>query len=1068
MSTQLIRFNGINRNVNQSDANIGDCEEMINVRSEGGILKIEKDKKQISLRNILYKRIITHQLSDTTNYIGFDDKGIVWFDPETGNIIKRLYDSEDNHDNIAINTINNMLIVSDSNIINNVVLLFKDNSYSIFIDKDGLKIPIYINHLIWSYDLTIGGNDYMNPFFYYQCTLDSSEDENRKSLQATINRFLKEHPDYIMGYYLVGMNFTLWDNTETEIQNLQAFYPLNAPQNKSFLLEKDLPLIETTANNYYLDMSDFLHIHWVNIGIPDDQRKTEYAEYIKSVNIYMSNPISSIRFEDNYISISSKKYNTLFIKDADLANELMYKVDSIDIKNILNDEGIRTVTLKPGNNEIVTNKTLDIASSNRTRAGKIKIYNNRAHFYNCITKLDLSQGYSVKSLDKAGDLAANTDYEANMYIYIRNNDAKEIVLQYPNIPLKSYNTSEPYASLLDYMIIIQDSRAYKIVFTHNNTYAEVELLPSLRYNYAYAYLAKLEFQEGNKYADIHPNDTYPEYNAINVTAQNNPIFFPVEHSYMFDGAVKDIAYATESITESQVGQYPFYIFTDRGIYSLEQGTGTVLYSNKILINTDRILKPSSTCITRNGVAYIANNSVYILSGRHNLNISLDLKGPIDTDIRQNQSYDLCCANIKLYDISQYLSGDTFDKYLDNAHLCYSSIADDLYVSNPDYPYSYVFSFIHKKWHKISESYTNINSTLIQRIVNITESTMIAATGSIDINSIIIKPEHTFNASYKFSITTDYKSGANERFALIINGDEVATTSSKYATELHMIIANLCKDIDYLDEYYDGLTHNIYSTGSVNFKVVNLYTNRTIIDTDIDTPCNSVTIPDKGVNSMIGLQSCNYNSDAVLCFEEFTRSITATDTTESIINILHDLILANKAYGFSASIENGTIQLTANNEGERGNKIVTSYNSNDYIDIHIEQLSGGKGDLPGQYGQILDMSKPIDCERDIHIQSRPISWPNAYTQINRFILNCRAKLSEKHNLSVYIYASNDLIEWKLVQACQKSNVNIDHIRLNRAAKAWKHYIVIIGGKVYSNTELSAISLDINTKYDNKLR
>ena len=57
MSTQLIRFNGINRNVNQSDANIGDCEEMINVRNEGGILKIEKDKKQISLSNIIYKKI---------------------------------------------------------------------------------------------------------------------------------------------------------------------------------------------------------------------------------------------------------------------------------------------------------------------------------------------------------------------------------------------------------------------------------------------------------------------------------------------------------------------------------------------------------------------------------------------------------------------------------------------------------------------------------------------------------------------------------------------------------------------------------------------------------------------------------------------------------------------------------------------------------------------------------------------------------------------------------------------------------------------------------------------------
>ena len=1088
MSTQSIRFNGINRNVNQSDANIGDCEEMINVRSEGGILKIEKDKKLISLRNILYKRIITHQLSDTTNYIGFDDKGVVWFDPETGNIIKRLYDSSNGLNNIYIATNNNMVVISDKNNITTNSYIFSNNKYKRFISTEDLNISFNVSHNSY-----IVPGEIIHPIKAIAVPLhrdDNDEidflaDEQYHLFQSAFNKFFEENKKYVCGYYLVGINITLWDGNETRLTNLQQFGPEDIFKQENTDNKYNLGLYEYTPSGSILELLSKGYVKWDIDKIANPHRiqiesidLTQYEEYIKSINIYISRPISPIIFDKNNMQLKpeiladSSTFTLLPIEKSGLEKQLLYKYKSFSIQDLK--KGVDEY-IEFGLDELTTNQTLDIDTGLISRAGNMGIYNNRFHFFNTRAKVDLADGVSfnikplkVNSLDELDDPEKYEKIYYDMYIYLRDTNKNDIIYKVGNL-FDYIKIGDPYIIHIEGMTIVQDSRAYQIVLAKDGGYAVIKLTSSPRYNYSYSYDAEWIFRDGDQYADVQPNDTYPEYNAINVTAQNNPIFFPVEHSYIFDGEIKDINYATDPISESQIGQYPLYVFTDRGIYSLEQGTGTVLYSNKLLINTDRILIPSSTCITRNGVAYIANNSVYILSGRHNLNISLDLKGPIDTDIRQNQSYDLCCANTKLYDISKYLSDETFEAYLEKAHLCYSSITDDLYVSNPDYPYSYVFSFIHKKWHKVSESYANINSTLIQRLVNITESTMIVATGSIEINSIIIKPEHTFNASYKFSITTDYKSGANERFALIIDGDEVATTNFKYETELHMIIANLCKDIDYLDEYYDGLTHNIYSTGSVNFKVVNLYTNRTIIDTDIDTPCNSVTIPDKGVNFMIGLQSCDYNTDNVMCFQEYTRAITAADTTDTIIGLLNDLISTyTKAYKFGGTLNNNQLLLTANSEGEQGNKIVTSYNSDDYIDIHIEQLSGGKGDLPGQYGQILDMSQPIDCERDIHIQSRPISWPNAYTQINRFILNCRAKLSEKHNLSVYIYASNDLIEWKLVQACQKSNVNIDHIRLNRAAKAYKHYIVIIGGKVYSDTELSAISLDINTKYNNKLR
>ena len=1063
MSTQSIRFNGINRNLNQSDANIGDCEEMINIRSEGGILKIEKDKKQISLRNIFYTRIITHEISGIINYIGFDNEGVIWFSPESGIVIQRLYSSTDNLDDINVAVNHNMLVISDKNKVSTCTYIF-NNQYEVFIDNNSLDIPLGITH-----DVSLVTTNYN----YSNCTdsfeVRSDNATNIKNLQGAVNKFFTENKKFVFGYYLIGVNFTLYDNSETKLTNLTPFFPEQMPKNES-TEQLEFPLDSTLDNGdyshyYRLDFTSKIKTHKYTISALNEEI-LKNNKVIKRINIYISNPISLFNYNDDKMNIPFSDFSTSIyfypvkLEDSNLDKQLLYKYKSYDLEELKTDI---TEQVEFGVDTLPTNKTLEVDAGLITRAGQIKVYNNRFHFYNSVASVNLDYGIHLENRP----VSTGVEFTAEVYAALRDN-GRDIFIKCPNVSLTSKTNLEPYVADLNYMTIVQDSRAYKLVLIHNNTYSEVSLISSSRYNYSYSYHAEAIFTEGDKYSNLQTNNKYGESNVINVTAQNNPIFFPVEHSYIFDGEIKDINYATDPISESQIGQYPLYVFTDRGIYSLEQGAGTVLYGNKLLINTDRVLRPNSTCITRNGVAYIANNSVYILSGRHNLNISLDLKGPIDTDIRQNQSYDLCCANIKLYDISQYLSEDTFDKYLDNAHLCYSPITDDLYVSNPDYPYSYVFSFIYKKWHKISESYTNINSTLIQRIVNITESTMIAATGVIDINSIIIKPEHTFNASYKTTIDLDYTSDPQQKFALIINNEQVATAEFKHATKLHTIIANLCRDIEYLDEYYDGFTHDVFSTTYLSFKVINIYTGKVIIDTNINTSCNSVTIPDKGVNSMIGLESCNYNSDAVLCFEEFTRSITATDTAESIINMLHDLILANRVYGFSASIENGTIQLTANSKGERGNKIVTSCNTDNYIDIHIDQLSGGKGEVPGQYGHILDMSQPIDCERDIHIQSRPISWPNAYTQINRLILNCRAKLGEKHNLSVYIYASNDLIEWNLVQATQKGNIKIDHIRLNRIAKAWKHFIIMIGGKISSNTEISTINLEINTKFNAKLR
>ena len=203
MSTQSIRFNGINRNLNQSDANIGDCEEMINVRSEGGILKIKKDKKQISLRNIFYTRIIAHETSGIINYIGFDNNGVVWFNPESGAIIKRLYDSSNDLNNIYIATNNNMVVISDKNNITTNSYIFSNNEYKRFISTEDLNIAFNVIH-----DSPIIPGEIIHPIKAIEVPLhrdDNDEidflaDEQYHLFQSAFNKFFEENKKYVCGY----------------------------------------------------------------------------------------------------------------------------------------------------------------------------------------------------------------------------------------------------------------------------------------------------------------------------------------------------------------------------------------------------------------------------------------------------------------------------------------------------------------------------------------------------------------------------------------------------------------------------------------------------------------------------------------------------------------------------------------------------------------------------------------------------------------------------------------------------------------------------------------------------
>lgn len=277
--------------------------------------------------------------------------------------------------------------------------------------------------------------------------------------------------------------------------------------------------------------------------------------------------------------------------------------------------------------------------------------------------------------------------------------------------------------VLQKFVSYPDSRAYKIEFLkydeeNQQKYKRtIELTPSRTYNYAF-YVERQEDIEAS-YLNVVDNSTiaekkgYYEDDVLIVSESAVPFYFPVEHSYKMGGVIKNLAISTEQISEAQVGQYPLLILTEKGIYALQQGSGVVLYSNLIPINRDSC--QDGVVQTKNGIIYIANNTLYYLVGRQGENMSFTLENAPFTNVR-TEKYVTAVQNPNLYDVSELISQVDFRTYLNNAKLIYDTYKEEIIVSNTSYKYSYVYSLRNKLWHKISGTYISFSNRYALRYV----------------------------------------------------------------------------------------------------------------------------------------------------------------------------------------------------------------------------------------------------------------------------------------------------------------------------------------------------------------
>ncbi len=221
---------------------------------------------------------------------------------------------------------------------------------------------------------------------------------------------------------------------------------------------------------------------------------------------------------------------------------------------------------------------------------------------------------------------------------------------------------------------------------------DVTMQPCAANNYAYAILPSTSnvkypaFELTEPPAErgpLLPENRVRETNRVQVSALNNMFSLPFENSYRVGNLGENIlslATVADELSSTRFGAFPLYVFTDKGVWSLESGSNDVLYSNIIPVNHDRITNPM-TCAAAYAVFYVTSRGLYALQGRKSQLISLPLG----------------------------IGEDRLQEYLQTADIHYQFKYGDLIVFNKNHPYAYVYSVSKGVWSSRDMAGTVLNN-----------------------------------------------------------------------------------------------------------------------------------------------------------------------------------------------------------------------------------------------------------------------------------------------------------------------------------------------------------------------
>lgn len=671
MPQKVLRFSGINRRINEFNGS-GACEEMINLRPEaqGGYRAI-KNKQRHKLVESL-KCIYEHKFGDVSNLIQFAAGWVNWYD---GFIVRGITDEFKGMDDVTFSSAGNVLVIYSAKNKKQLVYKFENNSY----EKYKVIFP-RIN------SVTIGSGSAKS--YSIKADENSSGAMNAAMLKAA-SSFGERYTNGACGMIVVGCTYELESGEEVWSTAFAIADISSAPTVDS----SNLTVTVTGSTNTRVSLS----------------LDTTSSKGVKKINIYASLPVMPYeiqggRIDENHAT-TSYYAERLSVDEINIGGQMMYFQGSVSPSKSSSSFKLDYGLEKTGD------MLMPVTAGCIERIGKSISYNNRFHCFDSSVEHVIQAPFVAKELgprDTGDYWRAYIKYDGKWY---RTRHRFKMYFGSEN------HFAYPMAGVTK-MAFVQTPEGD--IYFRDNEMFYVDMQDSSAYNYSYAIditpskIAAADFYDsllasgGSVTGYDEKIFLKDETNAINVSSQYNPFVFPVEYSYSFGGEVVDVVTSYLPISSTQVGQYPLTVFTTNGIYALEQGDGSVLYSNTTPLSP--MVLTGKAVSTPYGVFFVSSKGLYLLLGRETSNVSYVLDGEVEENIKETDAYNKLCCNKKgiFYDFSKALTNEDFESFISDATLTYDQLQNELYISsnNADILYSYVFNLDTKSFHKVSKKLYN--------------------------------------------------------------------------------------------------------------------------------------------------------------------------------------------------------------------------------------------------------------------------------------------------------------------------------------------------------------------------
>ncbi|MFI3314757.1 MAG: hypothetical protein R3Y04_03735, partial [Rikenellaceae bacterium] len=500
--------------------------------------------------------------------------------------------------------------------------------------------------------------------------------------------------DYIFGAYYLIFAYRLYDGSI--IKNSRAF--MVATEDSS---DDDLKVVKQIENGLMIDGNSYDYTYYqklsaskptITINIDQDAVATGL---IDSIVIFATRPENIYDFKnyhtifENYKDEMQSSQSTISVKyfhDSDISKYItrpIYEIEEIELSEAVNNQITTTLSYKNHFSDIEYNSIYSGSfSAHTTRHANMFEYNGRLHTFNQTLSfhpghLPIKNGSSYK----VGEITYNkvslpTACSINFFIEISTDDSTIEVLttteDYIYCDGSTVNDGVNFGLPIDNFISYQDYRAEKIniyyeKYNERMLIASFSLTSSVANNMAYynhatsdlvACISIVPVDSPLLFSPTHAANSdvnEVEYkNKIMVSLLNNPFVFDAVNTYQIEGSeceIYDLCTAADQITENSYGNHPLIVFTSSGIFALQQGSGDVLYSRTVLLDSNALEGNVKSIPIGGIIIFTANEQVMALSSRSSASISKTLDISADRDECDISNFATYLEGGDLYSIS---------------------------------------------------------------------------------------------------------------------------------------------------------------------------------------------------------------------------------------------------------------------------------------------------------------------------------------------------------------------------------------------------------------------------------